>query len=103
MASKKFDGVIEAVRYTSNKKIEMVRAYERREAAFSDRIKLDRSKLLERLQDGKSFVTGTRKKYLAGSFEVGKPVRMVKANGKYFITTREDNPAYDDLGDVPIF
>ncbi|MBN1306179.1 MAG: hypothetical protein JXA13_17210 [Anaerolineales bacterium] len=103
MASNKFDGVIEAVRFTPNKKIEIVRAYERRLTAFSDRVLLDRSALLEQMEKGKHFVTGARKEYLAGTFEVNKPVRMVKANGKYFITTREDTPAYDDLGDTPIF
>ena len=48
----KFDGVIEAVRYKSGK-IEVVRAYERRGATFSDHVLLDRKELLERLRGGK--------------------------------------------------
>ena len=103
MASHKYDGVIEAVRYGPNKRIEIVRAFERRQSAFSDRILLTRQKLLERLREGKRFATGTRQEFLAGTFEIGKSVRLVKANGKLFITSREDNPHYDDLDDVPIF
>lgn len=34
----RFDGVIEAVRYSPDGKIEVARAYERRGAAFSDHV-----------------------------------------------------------------
>jgi hypothetical protein len=43
--AKKFDGVIEAVRY-KNGQVEVVRAFERRGAAFSDRILIPRRELL---------------------------------------------------------
>ena len=59
----KFDGVIEAVRYRGGK-IELVRAYERRGATFSDRVLLDRAALLDRLKKGKRFVTGQRTELL---------------------------------------
>ena len=97
----KFDAVIEAVRYR-NGKIELVRAYERRGATFSDRILLDRETLLERLQGGKRFVTGQRKEFLASTFDVGKPVKLVGADGKQVVTTLREAD-HDELEGVPSF
>ena len=97
----KFDGVIEAVRYKSGK-IEVVRAYERRGATFSDHVLLDRKALLERLKKGKHFVTGQRKEYLASTFEVGKPVNLVGADGREIVTTTAQED-HDELEGVPAF
>ncbi len=97
----KFDGVIEAVRY-KNGQISMVRAFERRGAAFSDWVLLDRKSLLERLQKGRQFVTGSRKELLAGTFEIGKPVKLVKQDEREWIATRE-NAERDELEQVPHF
>lgn len=97
----KFDGVIEAVRY-KNGQISMVRAFERRGAAFSDWVLLDRKSLLERLQKGRQFVTGSRKELLAGTFEVGKSVKLVKQDEREWIATRE-NAERDELDQVPHF
>lgn len=99
--AKKVDGVIEAVRY-KNGEIEVVRAFERRGAAFSDWLIIPRGELLERLKDGRNFVTGTRRVFLAGTFETGRPVRMVSRDGKEFISTREDAQR-DELEQVPVF
>jgi hypothetical protein len=99
--AKKFDAVIEAVRYR-NGHIEVVRAFERRGAAFSDRVLIERHELLERLKDGKKFVTGKRKELLAGTFEQGKPVQVVSRDGKDFISTRSD-ANQDELEQVPVF
>ena len=97
----KFDVVIEAVRY-KNGKIELVRGYERRGPTFSDRVLLDRKTLLERLKEGKRLVTGQRKAYLASTFEVGKPVKLVGADSRQVVTTL---PAaeHDELEGVPSF
>ncbi len=97
----KFDGVIEAVRYKSGK-IEVVRAYERRGATFSDHVLLDRKELLERLRGGKHFVTGQRKQYLASTFEVGKPVNLAGNDGKQVVTTAAQAD-HDELEGVPAF
>lgn len=97
----KFDGVIEAVRY-KNGQISVVRAFERRGAAFSDWVLLDRKSLLDRLQKGKQFVTGSRKELMAGTFEVGKSVKLVKQDEREWITTRE-NAERDELEQVPHF
>ncbi len=99
--AKKFDGVVEAVRY-KNGHIEVVRAFERRGAAFSDRVLIDRKELLERLKDGKKFVTGKRKEGFGGMFEQGQPVQVVSRDGKDFISTRTD-ANQDELEQVPVF
>ena len=97
----RFDGVIEAVRYRDGR-IQMVRAYERRGAAFSDRVLLDRQALLERLQKGRHFVTGQRKQFLAGTFEVGKTVNLVGQDGSKIVTTLTKHDE-DRLEGVPNF
>ena len=99
--AKKYDGVIEAVRY-KNGQIVVVRAFERRGAAFSDRVMMDRKELLERLKDGRKFIVGKRKELLAGSFEEGKPVKVVSRDGKDFIST-SDQSDWDELEQAPVF
>ena len=99
--AKKFDGVIEAVRY-KNGQIVTVRAYERRGAAFSDRVLIDRKEFLELVKSGKKFVTGSRKVLMAGTFTEGKPVKVVSRDGKDFIATR-DEADRDELEQVPVF
>lgn len=99
--AKKFDGVIEAVRY-KNGQIVVLRGYERRGAAFSDRVLIDRKEFLELVKKGKQFVTGSRKELLAGTFEQGKPVKVVSRDGKDFIATR-DGVDHDELEQVPVF
>ena len=97
----KFDGVIEAVRY-KNGKIEVVRAYERRGATFSDRVLLDRETLLERLKEGKRFVTGQRKEFVASTFEIGKSIQALGKDDKQIVATRADVD-HDELEGVPAF
>jgi len=101
MTNKKFDGVIEAVRYTRNGQIDFVRAYERRGVAFSDRVLLDRKTLLERLKASKRFVTGQRQVLLAGTFNNGCAVNLVQHEGREFVSTRA-NAASDELEGVPL-
>ncbi len=97
----KFDGVIEAVRYKSGK-IDEVRAYERRGATFSDRVLLSRKVLIERLKQGKRFVVGQRKEFLASTFELGKSVKLLGQDNERIITTR-DRSERDELEGVPLF
>jgi hypothetical protein len=98
MAKIKFDGVIEAVRYAQDGKIDLVRAYERRGATFSDHILIKRAQLLERLQKGQKFVTGQRTEFLASTFGATKPIQL---NGDVISTG--DSTNHDLLEDVPIF
>ena len=100
--AKKFDGVIEAVRY-KNGQIVIVRAFERRGAAFSDRVLLDRKEFLERLKKGQKYLIGKRKELLAGTLEVQeKPVRVLEQNGREIISTRPDAD-HDELEHAPVF
>lgn len=96
MAKMKFDGVIEAVRYAPDGKIELVRAYERRGSTFSDIILINRANLVTRLKNGQKFVTGNRKEFLGSTFETTNTVRL---SGDV-ITTGSDN-SHDQLDEVP--
>ena len=99
--AKKFDGVIEAARY-KNGQIVMVRAYERRGSAFSDRVLIDRKDLLERIKNGKQFVIGVRKEFWAGTFDNAKAVQLVMRDGKELIATRAE-AEQDELESTPVF
>jgi hypothetical protein len=99
--AKKYDGVIEAVHY-KNGQIVVLRTYERRGSAFSDRLLIDRKKFLELVKKGKTFVTGSRTALMAGTFVQGKPVMVISRDGKEFIATR-DGVDHDELEQVPVF
>jgi len=100
--AKKFDGVIEAVRY-KNGQIVIVRAFERRGTAFSDRVLLDRKEFLERLKKGQKYVVGKRRELLAGTIEVQeKSVQVLEQNGREIISTRTDAD-HDELEQAPVF
>lgn len=102
MARTKFDGVIEAVRYSHNKQIDLVRFYERRQFAFSDHMVLARSELVEQMKNGKRIVTGRRKKYLGNDFEIDRHVLL--RNGKMgTISTDDLSGEAEHLTDVPVF
>jgi len=101
--TKKFDGVIEAVRYNRKGHVALVRIYELRGVTYSDRILLDRDALLERLKDGKKIITGQRKEYWGTTFTPGKIVKIVSTNGKDFLSTRNDNSKRDELENTPVF
>ena len=96
MAKMKFDGVIEAVRYAPDGKIDLVRAYERRGSTFSDIILINRADLITRLKNGQKFVTGNREEFLGSTFKTTKTVRL---SGDV-ITTGSDN-SRDRLEEVP--
>lgn len=99
--SKKIDGVIEAVRY-KNGQIAVVRAYQRRGATYSDRVLVDRKTLLERLQKGQTYVTGSREELNASTFKLGKPVMIVKQDDREILATSE-KAIRDELEKVPAF
>lgn len=99
--AKKIDGVIEAVRY-KNGQIVMVRAYERRGATFSDRVLIDRKGLVEKLQKGGQFFTGSREDLLASTFKTGREILLVKQDGREWVSTHA-NVSHDELEETPIF
>jgi hypothetical protein len=109
MAPRKFDTVVEAVRFSHQGLISMVRVYERRGPTFSDRILLDRETLVQHLKQKKRFVAGRRIPQMAGTFDVGASLKLVSRNGEEFITTGEasdEDPGaavQDRLDGVPLF
>ena len=88
MARTKFDGVIEAVRYSAEGKIDVVRVYKKRWLVFSDGVLIKRDELLEQLKDGKGYVAGQRKPFGGNLFVTGKQLHLT-GNGNPFITTKE--------------
>ena len=100
--AKKFDGVIEAVRYKDGQ-IDIVRTFERRGAAFTDRIMLDRKEFLDRLKKGKKYLVGKRREFLAGSFDVQEqPVQVLNRDGREIISTHT-GADHDELEQAPVF
>lgn len=103
MARIKFDGLIEAVRYTPEGEIDQVRLYERRGPTFSDHVLMDREALLAFMTSGKKVVTGTRQLLMASTFNVDKKVHAVKAsNGRMVISTQK-TASQDKLEGTLIF
>jgi hypothetical protein len=98
---KKIDGVIEAARY-KNGQLVLVRAYEKRGTTFSDRVLLERKTLLERLQKGQQYFTGSREEFRASTFKVGRPVLIVKLDDRELLATHK-NATRDELEEVPVF
>jgi hypothetical protein len=104
MAQVKYDGVIEAVRYTPAGRVTVVRAYERRGPTFSDRVLISREELVRRLQAGKRFVTGERQLLLASTFTVASPISLVEKDGQEYLATHDALAANGDcLAGVPLF
>jgi hypothetical protein len=100
--AKKFDGVIEAVRYKDGQ-IDVVRTFERRGAAFTDRIMLDRKEFLDRLKKGRKYLVGKRREFLAGSFDVREElVQVLNRDGREIISTRA-GADHDELEQAPVF
>jgi len=99
--AKKLDGVVEAVRY-KNGQIVMARIYERRGSSFSDRKIIERKDLLERIKQGKKFVTGSRREFWASTFDSGKALKVVSRDNKEFVATR-DGAERDELEQTPVF
>ena len=102
MAKVNYDGVVEAVRYTPEGRIDWVRTFLRRGPTFSDYIILDRQALIEQIKSGKKFMVGRRLPYLAGTFEVSDPVQVVQKNGKELLVAGEPHSERDHLEGVPL-
>ena len=102
MAKVKYDGVVEAVRYKQDDRIDWVRIYLKRGPTFSDRILLDRQSLLDELKSGKKIMVGERVKHWAGTFEVSDPVSLVENNSQEYIVVGKSPANRDHLEGVPI-
>ena len=102
MTDKKYDGVIEAVHYQEDGQVDWVRAYLRRGAAWSDRIILNRENLIKEIKSGKRIMTGQRVKFMAGTFEVSSPVKVLGSVGQEVLLTASTNANHDHLEGVPV-
>lgn len=87
MAEKKFDGVIEAVHYTSEGQIDWVRAYLRRGVAWGDRVIIHRDDLIKEIKSGHKMMLGKRVEFMGGTFEVTTQVKVAGASGHEVLTT----------------
>jgi len=102
MAKIKYDAVVQAVHYKPDGNINWVRSFQRRGPIFTDYVILDREHLIDDIKSGKRYMTGTRTEYLAGTFEVDKPVRIFQTNGNEFLVTNESRKERDYLEGVPV-
>ncbi len=100
---KKYDGVIEAVRYGSDGNIAWVRAYERSGFVFSDWLMLDRASLVEQLKNGKRYLLGQRKPFLGNDFELADPISLVGEEGVEKIVSGDNKGEKDYLEGIPLF
>jgi hypothetical protein len=97
-----YDGVVEAVRFTSGGKIQFVRAYERRGPTFSDHVLLDRAALVERLKSGKRFVTGQRIPNRGSEFKIADEVKLLDTPKGEALISGDTASQKDDLKGVPV-
>lgn len=102
MAKPKFDLVVVAVHYTPDGSVDWVRAYQRRGPTFSDRLKLDRTALLNEIESGRRVVIGQRVPQMAGTFEIGESINLAGSNGEKFLVTGNSTANRDSLEGVPI-
>ena len=103
MAKQKVDGVIEAVRYAPDKSISLVRVYLRRGPTYADFVLMTREALVEQLQSGKQFYTGSRKTFLASTFFLNQKLSLFSDNGDAYIGVKDINSRQDDPELAPLF
>ena len=97
--AKKPDVVVEAVRYGPDGKIDRVRAFERRGATYSDWQLIERDRLVELLKEGRRIVAGSRREFMASTFETGRQIYL--ADSEVIATARDAQ--VDTLDGVPFF
>jgi len=98
----KYDGVLEAAHFNPDGQVEWVRVYERKGAAFSDRVLLSREAFIKQLSNGKRYMVGERILNLGGKFNVSQPVHLVKKDGKQIIVAGDNQATAVELAGVPI-
>ncbi len=103
MAEKKVDGVVEAVRYTKDGLVKLVRVYLRRGPTWSDRMLLTRDDFVDMLKAGKRFSVGKRVEYMAGTFDLAEPVQVNSLDGSEFLFSRKSADGRDNLEGAPLF
>jgi len=102
VAKPKYDGVIEAIHFSPDGKVDWARTYLRRGPTFSDYILLDRQSLLEHIHAGKKFYIGKRIPQMGGVFEITDQVLVHKINGQEYLMTQVGDTERDRLENAPI-
>ncbi len=102
MANKKYDGVIEAVHYSENGRVDWVRAYLRRGPTWSDRVILKRQDLVDEIKSGKRMVIGKRVEFMAGTFDVISPVQLTGPTGQEYLVVSTTSVNCDNLEGAPV-
>jgi len=102
MANNKYDGVIEAVHYSTDGRIEWVRAYLRRGPTWGDRVILKRQELIDAIKAGKRMMIGKRVEFMAGTFEVTTPVQLAGKPGSEVLLSSTAAADCDNLEGAPL-
>jgi hypothetical protein len=102
-AKQKIDGVVEAVRYTPEGMIALVRLYPRIATTFADRVLMTREQLVEALRAKKHFVTGQRRPMWGATFDSGADIQLNSSNGQEFVFCGQAGGHNDQLQGVPRF
>jgi hypothetical protein len=100
MTKLKIDGLIDAVRYARDGKIEIVRLYQRRWSAFSDLTLMPRSQLIDLLKEKKRITTGVRKPLWGNEFIIHQRI-LLSSGDESFIFTEGQSGDKDLLAEVP--
>jgi hypothetical protein len=99
MSRRKMNGIVEAIHYTSDGRIDLVRIYECLGPAWSDYKLINRQQLLEKLKSGSKIFTGRRQSHLGGVFDTWDKVQLAAGN----IVSGDPSSGHDHLSNVPIF
>jgi hypothetical protein len=97
---RRVDLIVVAARYSPERRLEWVQAYERRGRVWSDKVVLDRRALLDRLQRKQRVHSGAERE-IPGDFEVGPAVQLQRSGGPPAIVAGSKTTGADELG-VPV-
>ena len=97
------DHVVEAVRFSTTRKIELIRLYHRRGSTYSDRELCTRSELIDQMKKGGKVFVGRRINNLAGTFEIGERIILSGKKGAETLSIEGKTTGYDFLPEVDLF
>jgi len=86
----KIDLVVEAVRYTADGRIDLLRGYLRIDSTYTDRRIFTRDEIVALLKKGKKVSAGQRQPLLASTFVMTAPILLVNDS---LITTTPSSPS----------
>jgi len=99
---KKVDGVVDAAHFGPDGELLWLRAYERRGPTWSDVVLLDRQSLIQRLDSGKRFYSGSRHEFRASEFDLAERIHLRGKKGKRVLVIGTKSADQDQLGALPI-